>query len=425
VWLASGQSNMDFSMSDKALDSLGKAKYFAGVTNAEQEIAAANYPLIRMFIGNACKAYTPQMCVTGAWKVCTPENAPAFCAVGYFFARDLQREIKMPIGIIAEAYGASTAEAWIDRETMMSDLQLKLMLDRFDAAVENFRTNRPAVLAPPRSEDVNATNETVTSTNATAAGTNRVARSRRRSAAPRDPVQDQHNATVLFNGMIYPVVPYAIRGVIWYQGESILGGKAGIALYPHVQAMLIHDWRKLWGEGDFPFYIVQLAGQEAASNSPFVREAQATVLALPKTGMAVTTDIGEAHNVHPKNKQDVGDRLSRIALAKVYGRKMEFSGPMFKSMKVEGRAIRVRFSHLGGGLVAKGGGPLKWFEIAGTDKKFVPAEAQIDGDTVIVSSSEVSAPVAVRYAWVNFPDGCNLFNAAGLPAAQFRTDNWQ
>jgi sialate O-acetylesterase len=153
-----------------------------------------------------------------------------------------------------------------------------------------------------------------------------------------------------------------------------------------------------------------------------VREAQATVLSLPNTGMAVTTDIGEAHNVHPHNKQDVGDRLSRIALAKTYGRKIEYSGPVFDTMKVEGRAIRVKFSHVSGGLVAKGGGPLKWFVIAGADMKFVPAEAKIDGHTVVVSNSEVPAPVAVRYARVNFPDGCNLYNAAGLPAAQFRTD---
>jgi sialate O-acetylesterase len=418
VWLASGQSNMDFSMSKKV-------KYFAGVANEEQEIAAANHPLLRMFTGAACKAYTPEMTVTGAWQVCTPETAPAFSAVAYFFGRDLQQEIKMPVGIITEAYGASTAESWIDRGTMASDPQLKPMLDRFDAAVESFRTYRPAVVAAPRSEDVNATNETVTATNAAATGTNRVARARRRGpSGPRDPVQDQHNATVLFNGMIYPVVPFAIRGVIWYQGESIVGGKAGIALYPHVQAALISDWRALWGEGDFPFYIVQLPGQEAASNSPWVREAQATVLSLPDTGMAVTTDIGEAHNVHPKDKQDVGDRLSRIALAKVYGGKIEYSGPVYESMKVEGGTIRVSFTHLGGGLVARGGGPLKWFEISGADRKFVPADAKIDGDTVVVSSPDVAAPVAVRYAWVNFPDGCNLFNAAGLPAAQFRTDNW-
>jgi sialate O-acetylesterase len=403
VWLASGQSNMDFSLSKKV-------KYFAGVTNEELEIAAANYPLIRMFTGAATKAYAPQNKVGGEWKVCSPGTAPAFSAVAYFFARDLQKEIKTPVGIVTLAFGASTAESWIDRETMAADPKLKPLLDHFDAAVESFRTNPPPVVAPPRSEDVSATNAAPAR--------------RRRNTGPRDPVQDQHNATVLFNGMIHPVVPFAIRGVIWYQGESIVGGSAGIALYPRVQAALIRDWRELWGEGDFPFYIVQLAGQQAASNSPFVREAQATVLSLPNTGMAVATDIGEAKNVHPKNKQDVGDRLARIALANVYGRRIEFSGPQYESMKIEDGAIRVKFSHLGGGLVAKNGAPLNWFAIADADEKFVPADAKIDGDTVIVSSAEISAPVAVRYAWVNFPDGCNLFNAAGLPAAQFRTDNW-
>src|ERR1035437_9518809 len=401
VWLASGQSNMDFSMSKKV-------KYFAGVRNEEQEIAAANYPLIRMFTGDAAKAYAPQNTVAGEWKICRPETAAAFSAVAYFFARDLQKEITVPVGIVTLAFGASTAEAWISRETLAADPLLQPLLNHFDAAVQSFRTNPPPVVAPPRSEDVSATN-------AAPAG-------RRRSGGPRDPIQDQHNATVLFNGMIHPVIPFAMRGVIWYQGESIVGGSAGVALYPQVQAALIHDWRKLWGEGDFPFYIVQLAGQEAASNNPLVREAQATVLALPNTGMVVATDIGQAKNVHPRNKQDDGDRLARIALENVYGRKLEFSGPRYESMKVEGGAIRVKFSHLGGGLVVKNGEPLKWFVIAGTDMKFVPAEAKIDGGSVVVSSAEVTAPVAVRYAWVNFPDGCNLFNAAGLPAAQFRTD---
>jgi len=225
---------------------------------------------------------------------------------------------------------------------------------------------------------------------------------------------------VLYNGMISPIVPYAIRGVIWYQGESIVGTDVGIALYPHVQATLVRDWRKLWGEGDFPFLIVQLAGQEAASNSPRVREAQATILELPNTGMAVATDIGEAKNVHPKNKQDVGDRLARIALAKTYGRKIEFSGPAYESMKIEGNAIRVNFTHAEG-LVARDGA-LNWFSIAGADGKFVSAEAKIDGQSVIVSSPEVTTPVAVRYAWVNFPKGGHLYNSAGLPAAQFRSD---
>jgi sialate O-acetylesterase len=388
-----------------------KVKYFAGVTNEDAEISAANCPTIRMFIGDAQKLYTPTNHVAGEWKVCTPENAPAFCAVGYFFARDLQREIKVPVGIIAEAYGASTAEAWIDRETMSADPKLKPMLDRFDAAYHTFmatNTDPAGLRAIFDGYDAEAKK-------ARAEG-----RTPPRHPRNPDPVQDQHNATVLFNGMIAPVIPYSIRGVIWYQGESIVGGDAGIALYPHVQASLVRDWRALWGEGEFPFYIVQLAGQEAASNKPEVREAQATILALPNTGMAVTMDIGEAKNVHPKNKQDVGDRLARIALAKTYGKKIEFSGPMFESMKIEGDKIRVKFSHADG-LVARDGS-LKWFEIAGADKKFVRADTKIDGKSVIVSSTEVSAPAAVRYGWVNFPAGGHLYNSAGLPAVQFRSD---
>jgi sialate O-acetylesterase len=413
VWLGSGQSNMDFTISKKV-------KYFAGVTNEEQEIATANYPLIRMFTGAPIRSYEPQSSIPGEWRVCSPETVPAFSAVGYFFARDLQNEIKVPIGIIALSYGASTAEAWIRRETMAADPELKSLLDSFDAKVQAFRSTPPASTnTMARSEDVSTPSRSETTNQVSGAG----ARRGGRGDGNRDPMQDQHNATVLFNGMIHPVIPYAIRGVIWYQGESIVGGDAGRKLYPHLQAALVKDWRHLWGQGGFPFYIVQLAGQEANSNSPVVREAQATVFSLPNTGMAVTTDIGEAHNVHPHNKQDVGDRLARIALANVYGRRIEYSGPVYESMKVEGKAIRVKFSHLGGGLVAKGG-PLKWFVVAGADKKFVPAEAKIDGDTVVVTSQEVAAPEAVRYAWVNFPNGCNLYNAAGLPAAQFRTDNW-
>jgi sialate O-acetylesterase len=214
-----------------------------------------------------------------------------------------------------------------------------------------------------------------------------------------------------------------MRGVIWYQGESIVGGKPGVLLYPHVMETLIQDWRKLWGQGDFPFYEVQLPALQNISNNPLIREGQAAVLSLPHTAMAVTIDIGDPKDVHPHNKAPLGERLTRIAMANVYGRKEEYSGPVYESMKVSGGTIRVKFSHLGGGLTAKDG-PLKWFAIAGADQKFVPAEARIEGDTVVVSSPAVSAPVAVRYAWDNYPDGCNLFNAAGLPAAPFRTDRW-
>jgi sialate O-acetylesterase len=399
VWLGSGQSNMAFTVSKK------KAAY-AGLVDEEREIAEANYPQVRMFTGKTAKTYEPQTDIQGEWQICTPDNVPGFSAVGYLFSRDLHRELKQPVGFLTLAFGASTAESWIRRETVAADPLLKPMLDHFDAAVQFYRTkpDAPASEAPKPPQTINARPGTP-------------------PARQRDPVQDQHNPTVLFNGMINPVIPYAIRGVIWYQGESIVGGKEGVALYPHVQETLIKDWRKAWGRADLPFYVVQLPALGNISNNPLVREGQAAVLSLPHAGMAVTIDIGDPKDVHPHNKAPLGERLTRMAMANVYGRKLEYSGPVYESMKVSGNAIRVKFSHLGGGLVAKDG-PLKWFAIAGADGKFVSAEAKIEGDTVVVSSPEVSTPVAVRYAWDNYPEGCNLYNAAGLPAAPFRTDRW-
>jgi sialate O-acetylesterase len=398
VWLGSGQSNMAFTVSKKHAS-------YAGLLNEDQEIAAANYPQIRMFTGKTAKTYEPQSEIGGQWLVCSPETVGDFSAVGYLFARDLQKALNVPVGIVLEAYGASTAESWIPREALAADPLLKPMLDKFDALVAFYRQNPNATTdqAPPAPQTLNA-----------------------RPGKPgplRDPVQDQHEPTVLFNGMINPVIPYAIRGAIWYQGESIVGGKAGVSLYPHAMDTLVTNWRARWGQGNFPFYVVQLPALKNVSNNPMVRESQAAIISLPNTGMAVTIDIGDPDNVHPKNKEPLGDRLTLIALANTYGRKIEYSGPVYESMSVEGGAIRLKFSHVDGGLVAKGG-PLKWFQIAGADQKFVDADATVDGDSVVVRSANVSAPVAVRYAWDNYPDGCNLYNAAGLPASPFRTDQW-
>ena len=399
VWLGSGQSNMAFTVSKK------KAPY-AGLVDEEREIAEANYPQIRMFTGKTAKTYEPQTEIQGEWQISNSDNVPGFSAVGYLFARDLHRELRQPVGFLTLAFGASTAESWIRRETVAVDPLLKPMLDHFDEAVQFYRTkpDAPPSEAPQPPQTINA-------------------RPGPPPARQRDPVQDQHNPTVLFNGMINPVIPYAIRGAIWYQGESIVGGKEGVALYPHVMETLIKDWRKLWSEGDFPFFVVQLPALQNISNNPLVREGQAAVLSLPRTGMAVTIDIGDPKDVHPHNKAPLGERLTRMAMANVYGRKLEYSGPVYESMKISGNAVRLKFSHVGGGLVAKDG-PLNWFVVAGADGKFVPAEARIEGDTVVVTSAEVSAPAAVRYAWDNYPEGCNLYNAAGLPAAPFRTDRW-
>jgi sialate O-acetylesterase len=442
VWLGSGQSNMVFNVSTK-----GHAPY--GLMDEEKEIAAANYPQVRMFTVKDTKSYTPQTDVVGEWKVCSPETVPDFSAVGYLFARDLNQALKVPVGIILSAFGASTAESWIPRETAAADPQLKPLLEKFDAREDYFKANPGATddKAPVAPQTLNA-----------------------RPGRPgplRDPVQDQHQPTVLYNGMIAPVIPYAIKGAIWYQGESIVGGKDGLMMYAHVMDTMVTEWRKRWGQGNFPFYAVQLAPLKNTSNNPMVREQQAGILSLPNSGLAITIDIGDPANVHPKNKEPLADRLTKLALANAYGQKIEYSGPMYASMKVEGSAIRIKFTHAQGlkaaptpnelaGLypdkpaaprpAATPGAPrtpsapvlvtssapdpatiadaahLHWFQIAGADGKFVDADAKIEGDSVVVSSAQVSAPTAVRYAWDNYPAGANLYNSAGLPAAPFRTD---
>jgi len=229
----------------------------------------------------------------------------------------------------------------------------------------------------------------------------------------------------LYNAMLHPLIPAAIRGAIWYQGES----NAGLAVeYRTLFATMIRDWRARWGQGDFPFYFVQLANYMAQHDVPtdtdwaWLREAQTMTLALPNTGMAVAIDVGEADDIHPRNKQDVGYRLALNALAGTYGLDVVFAGPLFRSMAVEGNAIRLHFDHVGGGLVARGD-ELTGFAVAGDDRGFAWADARLDGDTVVVSSPEVPTPVAVRYSWADNPV-CNLYNAEGLPASPFRTDTW-
>ena len=399
VWLGSGQSNMQFYVSKNGP---GHAPY--GLVDEEKEIAAANYPQLRMFTVKNATAYEPQTGALGEWQVCSPETVANFSAVGYLFGRDLNQALKTPVGIVLSAFGASTAEAWVLREALISDPLLKPMVDKLDAREEYFK-------AHPNASDADAPGAPMT-INARPG----------RSGPLRDPAHDQHQPTVLFNAMIEPILPYAIRGAIWYQGESVVGGPGGLMLYGHVMDTLVTQWRKLWSEGNFPFYAVQLPGQQNVSNNPLIREQQAKILALPNTGIAVVLDTSEAKNVHPHNKEPLGDRLTKIALANVYGKKMEYSGPVYASMKVDGSAIRVKFTHAEG-LVAKDG-PLNWFQVAGADQKFVDAGAKIEGDSVVVSNSQVAAPVAVRYAWDNYPNTANLYNGAGLQAAPFRTDNW-
>ena len=404
VWLCSGQSNMDFTVAKTP------KYYFAGVNNEAAEVAAANYPLIRMFKGDTQKSISPQTVAPGAWKVCTPENVKEFSAVGYFFARDLQKELNVPIGIVCQTFGASTAESWMRREVLMQFPDMKERTEKLD-------TDYKAVTDEQRKKfqaDLKAWQ--VEADKATAEG-------KRAPRGPRDPdpSQDQHQPTVMYNGMIAPIIPYGIRGVLWYQGESVVGGSAGVRGYGAVQKALVNDWRTLWNNPELPFYNVQLASLNGKSNGAEIRAQQATILDLPHTGMAITIDIGDETNVHPKNKQDVGKRLCLIALANTYDKKIEFSGPVVDKVILDNDTLRITFTHAEG-LTAKGatdGVTLNGFEIARKDGKFVSATAKIVDGAVVVQSPDVKDPTTVRYAWKGWANDCNLFNKSDLPAAPF------
>ena len=402
VWLCAGQSNMDFTVAPT------EKRYFAGTRDWKQVVEEADHPRLRMFTAEWTMHESPRIDIEGQWETCTPDKVGDFSAVAYFFGLDLKDSLDVPVGLITCAYGASTAEAWISRETLASHPQLKPLLDAFGKKRIAFRDNPASMQA--YGEALRKWRENPDTRN-------------KRPKHP-DPVQDQHNPNVLFNGMIAPVAPYGIRGLLWYQGESNVGTRH---LYPALQSTLVEDWRAHWNRPDLPFYFVQLANYKAPSSAPedssfaSMREAQSTTLSLPHTGMAVTIDIGEEKDIHPRNKQDVGHRLARLALAGTYGKPVVATGPVFRSQSVEGSGIRLHFDQAEAGLISKGGA-LKHFAIAGKDRQFVWAEARIEGSTVIVHSDEVPEPVYVRYAWADNPAGANLFNKEDLPASPFRTD---
>ncbi|MFH1371949.1 MAG: sialate O-acetylesterase [Planctomycetota bacterium] len=400
VWVCSGQSNMEFPLNR--------------AVNGKQEIAEANFPQIRLFTVGKKVSYTPMANCKGQWKVCDPRAAGGFSAVGYFFGRELYKQLDVPIGLIHTSWGGTPAESWMSREYLENDNNFKPILRRYEETSANYpelykkylesRDRYRRLAAKLRAEGKPVPPE------------------------PQAPVGPNHpySPTGLFNGMILPIVPYGIRGAIWYQGES----NAWRAYqYRTLFPAMIKNWREVWDEGVFPFLYVQLANWKAVRAEPTqsdwaeLREAQLMTLSAPNTGMAVTIDIGDANNIHPKNKQDVGKRLALWALTKTYGKDIEYSGPLYLLMAVQGNEAILHFDHVGGGLVAKGGEPLKGFAIAGPDKKFVWADAKIEGDTVVVISDKVIEPVAVRYGWADNPV-CNLYNKAGLPASSFRTDDW-
>lgn len=391
VWVASGQSNMERPM------------YL--VANAEAEIAAAKYPLIRSLRVEHGTADFPQIeAKVRTWSECTPEIARHGSAVAYYFAREIQQKTGVPIGIIESHWGGTAAEAWTSLRALSADAALTPVFAIRAQAADREAEERLLIAQE---------------TQAFEAAAARAKAEGKPEPPPRPWHPDFANyaPASLFNAMIAPLTGFAIKGVIWYQGESNVGLERG-PLYSRLFPTLIQDWRRAWGQGNFPFLFVQIAnwGADRPEGWPEVREAQRRTLGLANTAMAVTIDIGETADIHPKNKLDVGKRLALAARATVYGEAIEYSGPLFRQVTNEEGALRVWFDHAEG-LMARKGEP-RAFEVAGVDHVFKPAKARIEGSTVVVSNAEVPEPRFVRYGWAADP-GCNLYNKAGLPASPF------
>lgn len=403
VWLVAGQSNMQRLLSETA--------------NGEAAIVAANHPLIRLFNVSRQVAFKHAPPPLGIWRACTPDSVKEFSAAGYYFGVELERELNVPIGLINSSYGGSQAESWTPVEYLLASPDLKPTVDRtkiWDEERSRVKVEYDEAIKKWR-EDADK---------AKAAG----ARPQPSPAVP-DALREYRVAASIYDGMIAPLMPFAIRGGFWYQGES---NEARAQQYGLLLPAMIKAWRERWGEGDFPFGIIQLPNYRDPKPEPadeawsFIREAQRrTALTMRNTGLMVTIDIGEAHDIHPKNKLDVGKRMVWWALADVYGRKLTSTGPMLRGSKVEGGKIVLTFDDVGTGLKIRDGDKLDEFAIAGADHKWVWAEAKIIGkNQVEVWSSAVVQPLAVRYAFNNNPKHPNLTNESGLPASPFRTDEW-
>ena len=399
VWLGSGQSNM--------------AMTVAGCNRFPEEKAAANFPLIRHYQESSTHSTKPEAEGKGTWKACTPDNVGGFSAVLYFFGREIHREVGVPVGLVNTSVGGTPIESWVSAEAQSSDPETKA---NFDAKLKDHLAFDEAKAPELHQKQMAIWKAAVAK--AKAEGKTFV------TPAPKDPLAMRRfkgGPAGLYNGKVANLAPYTLRGMLWYQGEGNAGNPG---LYAKQLSQLVTSWRTLW-QDEVPFAWVQLPNyRDSDSESwPRVRESMMKVLALPKTGMAITLDIGDPKDIHPKNKQDVGLRLSYWALASVYGRKVPaISGPLPAGDKVEGSSVRVSLKHAEG-LKTRDGGAVRGFRVAGADKVWKLATARIDGTDVVVSSPEVSAPVAVRYAWAENPD-CNLVNGAGLPATSFRTDDW-
>lgn len=459
VWICSGQSNMEMGIK--------------GARNRDEEIANANYPKIRLFLVSKSARFQPQMDVEAKWVECTPTTVAeggwyGFSAAAYFFGREIHKATGLPVGLIQSAYGGSMAQSWTSLDglkkipeagSFVRDYEKKIVaMAQLMADYETRKAGYPARLAKWE-EEVNKPFQIQfkewqkAASQAKAAGQPEPPRPKLAEAKPglgEIPDKDPWSPVTLWNAMIAPLVPYAIEGVIWYQGES---NRATAKIYEPLFQNLIRDWREKFGQGDIPFYYCQLANYLAKNNGQpgdsvwaTLREIQRKTLALPNTGMAVLIDTGEEDDIHPRNKQEAGRRLARIALAKTYGKGGRYTGPVVAQMKVEGNKARLSFDPVGGELVAapvpekyivkydkdglpitkpvvrnRPGSPLEGFAICGADRKWVWADAVIEGQTVVVSAPEVAAPVTVRYGWDSNPT-CNLYNKEGLPASPFQAE---
>jgi sialate O-acetylesterase len=450
VWLCSGQSNMEWPVSRAA--------------DAAQEIAAASFPLIRHVRIEHVVAETPaDKVATSGWQAATPQTAGAFTAVGYFFARDLWQKLGVPIGIVHASWGGTPIESWLSPAALASKPDYQVVTDRWRKMLADYPAARAAYdgqLAAWTTADAAAKNAPAPKAppaakkgapkSSPAAAANPYAEWQRQNPRPRAPrgPGDPWTPTGLFNGMINPLLPYALRGVLWYQGES---NAERAVEYHALFTTMITTWRGHFGQSDpstgsgqappagpaqvpsissgqaMPFFWVSLANYDVPSDPSkrayaFLREAQTKTLALPHTGQALAIDIGDPKDIHPTNKQEVGRRLALLARNRVYDLTCDDTGPTFASATREGATMRVRFTHATGGLLAREK-PVQSLELAGPDRVFHAADGKIDRDTLVVSAPKVREPVAIRYAWSNAPEA-NLYNGAGLPAVPFRSDGW-
>jgi len=394
VWVCSGQSNMAFGL--------------GGSINGKATIAAAGDDQLRLFNARAQATDEPQESIGGSWAVDSSQSAGGFSAVGYYFGKSLRKKLGVPVGLIKSAVGGTVAEAWTAREELEKNPTLKPLIDVQQQRLDAY----PKVLATYKEREPEILEKYEAAVKKAKASGGRAPRKPRH---PAHPSSNKNRPIGLYNGSIAPLQPYAIRGAIWYQGES--NSSRGLQ-YRTLFPAMISSWRRAWGQGDFPFLFVQITPHR--NMTPEVREAQrVTTETTQNTAMAVTTDIGHPTDIHPKQKQPIGERLALAARSLAYGEDIEFSGPTYDSMNVHGNRVIINFKHLGGGLVAKDG-ELKGFVVYDKDKE-VAGTAKIEGDTIVVSSDEISAPVGVRYGWANVPD-INLYNKAGLPASPFKTD---